>query len=117
MATIVPSGTGAVYGISGTNDLIQSKSIATKFDKKEALNKESEVIGWAFFGENAEHSIEVLGTGASVGSVGAVATAPDGVTSALGGTVVYCIDEISVDQMNDDFTKSSVKVSEYKLED
>lgn len=89
--------------------------MATKFDKKEAFDQNGETIGWAFYGKMAEHSIELLGTDASTYSLGAQ-TSPSGITAAVGGSV-FCVDELSINLSNDDFVKSSIKVSEYLIED
>ena len=115
-ATVFPANS-SVFGISGSGTTkFQSRSVATKLDKKEATDSQGEVIGWAFYGKMADHSIEILGTDATAYALGAAATAPTGVASAVGGTV-FCVDELSIERQQDGFTASSVKVSEYFIED
>lgn len=117
MAAVVQPAATVKFGITGVGtDNFQSKSISTKFDKKEGLNNQGEVIAWAFYGKMAEHSIELLGTNAISYALGAVIVAPTGIDAAVGGTV-FCVDELTVDRTNDDFAKSTIKVSEYLMED
>jgi hypothetical protein len=114
MPQIFPA-SSAVFGVSGS-PTFQSKSISTKFDKKEAFDQSGETIGWAFYGKMAEHTVELLGTDATTYAMGAVGAAPSGFAAVVGGTV-FCVDELTINMSNDDFTKSSIKVSEYLIED
>ena len=75
-ATISPAST-ALWGIQGSSvENFQSRSVSTKMDKKEAVNFEGEVIGFAFYGKSAEHSIDLVGTQATTYALGAVGSAP-----------------------------------------
>jgi hypothetical protein len=117
MPQIFPA-SSAVFGVSGSATF-QSKSVSTKFDKKEAFDQNGETIGWAFYGKMAEHSIELLGTDATTYAMGAMngaTTPPTGIVKAVAGTV-FVVDELTINFSNDDFAKSSIKVSEYLIED
>lgn len=108
----------AIFGVSGTNVLVQSKSISTKVDKKDGRDQDGNVIAYAYYGSMAEHSIDILGVAQADVDTVASATAPAalGVVAAVGGGA-FVIDEITVDYSNEDFVKVSAKVSEYKIED
>jgi hypothetical protein len=108
----------AIFGVSGTNVLVQSKSISTKIDKKDARDQDGNVIGYAYYGVMAEHSIDILGVAQADTDTVASATAPSslGIVAAVAGGA-FVIDEVTVDYSNEDFVKVSAKVSEYKIED
>jgi len=114
MSTVTPAN-AAAFGVNGTNTF-QSKSISVKSDKKEAFDSQGETVGWASYGAMAEHSIELLGTDATTYALGAATSSPTGIDAAVGGSV-FCVDELTVNLTNDDFAKSSIKVSEYLIED
>jgi hypothetical protein len=119
MAALITPTSTALFGIAGGADTYewQSLSVSTKFDKKEVMNNQGETIGWAFYGKMAEHSIELAGKiDVDTFAVGGDATAPTGITAAVGGTA-FCIDELTISRTNDDFVKSTMKVSEYFIED
>lgn len=117
-ATVLPAA-AALFGIQGSGadvENIQSKTVTTKFDMKEAIDYQGEVVGWAFFGKMAEHSIDMLGTDASTYDLGVTITAPAGIAAAVAGTL-FCVDELSISRQNDGFANSSIKISEYVIED
>ena len=106
-----------MFGISGTGTSnYQSRTVSQTYDKREATDSQGEVIGLAFSGLKAEHSIEMLGAGAAALALGAAASAPSGIDAAVAGEV-YCVDEVTSNRSNDDFLKSTAKVTEYVIED
>ena len=115
--TVYPANS-AVFGVSGTNVLVQSKSVSTKIDKKDGRNQDGNVIAYAFYGKMAEHSLEILGVEKADTDTVASTAAPTtlGIVSALSGGA-YVIDEITVDYSNEDFVRVQAKVSEYVIED
>lgn len=115
MAVLLKPDNAAKFGIQGSvPDGFQSKTITTKYDRKDATGASGETIAWALHGKMAEHRVEVLGTSATDYTLG-VATSVSGFTAAVGGTV-WVVDELSVDLSNSDFAKSSISVSEYEIE-
>jgi hypothetical protein len=120
MPTIVPTN-AADFAVSGTEDTLQSRSVTAKVDKKELLNKDGEVIGKSLYGKMADHTIEMANiTALAAYSLGAAASAPTEVSAfPFSGTptLVYCVDEVSVDRKGEDWAKGSVKVSEFVIED
>lgn len=115
--TVFPSG-AATFGASGSNVLLQSKSVNMKMDKKDGRDQNGNVIAYAYYGISAEHSLEILGVGDADTDTVASGSAPTslGITAAVGGGA-FVIDEVSVDYSNEDFAKVSIKVSEFKIED
>lgn len=114
---VYPSG-AAVFGVSGSNTLVQSKTISTKIDKKDGRDQDGNVIAYAYYGKMAEHSIEILGVAEADTDTVASASAPSslGIVAQLSGGA-FVIDEVTVDYSNEDFVRVSAKVSEYVIED
>ena len=85
----------------------QSVSVTQKSDKKEARNKDGDVVAVAFYNNMTEVRVEGLGqAGQSIG----------GTISLANGTAVgtLYVEEVTIDFKNDDFVKSSVKATAWE---
>ena len=116
MSVAIQPTAAASFGVASGPDTFQSRSVALNVDKKVAKGRSGETIGFAFYGKKAEHSIEALGSGATAYALGAVAAAPAYVVAAVAGSV-FVVEDLSITRSNEDFSKSSIKVTEYYIED
>jgi hypothetical protein len=99
---------GNSAGLSATTRI----SFTLKRDKKELRGYAGGVKAVAYYNPTTDISVEGYGTvSASVGGSIQVAGAPSG----IGTTII--VEEITYDQSNDDFVKSSVKAIGYTFSD
>ena len=105
MATI---GDALTFGIAADHGglVTQKLSVTSKTDKKEARDRNGVVQAVSYYNKTQEISLEGLGTYTG-GQIGAVLSL-SGIT--LVGASAY-VEEISVEQANEDFVKTSVKAA------
>lgn len=111
-ATIVPSSLAATlpFGVQADHVSLTSQriSVSNKSDKKMARDKGGNVIAVAFYNESQDINIEVLGV--SDEGIGSVITLTDPPVAMVGAVMV---DEVTVDEGNEDFTKSSLRATAF----
>jgi len=106
--TIVGSALQFGVSVDEASLVTQSVRATRKNDKKEARDKCGIVVSVAYYNPTADIEIEGLGTSAA--EVGAALA----LSGAFGlGSGKICIDEISVEKGNEEFTKSSIKATQY----
>jgi len=103
-------GTALTFGLDNDEASLttQSVSATNKSDKKEARDKCGVIVAVAYYNNTTEISIDGLGTSISTAIGGAITLA--GSYAEAGTTFV---DEISVDWANEEFAKTSVKMTSY----
>lgn len=116
--TTLVGDTAAAFGIPTdvASLLTTSVQVAEKREKKEAKDRCGDVITVAYYGSSREITVEGLGL------PDAAIKPAEALTMALteynlGGltaiTNVIVIDEVTVDQANEDFAKTTIKATQY----
>ena len=109
-ACSTPSGgTSAAFGIpeEETGVIAQSVKVTKKRDKKEIRGCNGAVLGVAYYNDYAEVEIEGVATGALT------MDAMDLKNGEVVGKLI--VTEISTDMSNEDFVKTTIKGTAYKL--
>jgi len=112
MATVKGT-TPPAFGIQADAEslLTQRISVTEKVDKKEARDKQGDVKAVAYYNDNVEVNIEGIGDVST--ALIATVTIPAGVTKATAGILIA--EEVSREYANEEFVKSTVKGTCYKL--
>jgi hypothetical protein len=111
-ATVV--GDSLSFGIAAEESSLttQSVSVTNKADKKEARDKQGIIVAVAYYNKTTEISIDGLGTFAdSSTNIGTALTVSGTFDSA---STLYYLDEVSLEQANEEFYKSSLKATAYE---
>jgi hypothetical protein len=103
-------GTALEFGVASDEASLVTQSVKAtrKRDKKEARDKCGIVVAVAYYNPTAD--IEITGLGSSAAALAATLTLAG--SFQLGSGNIY-VDEVSIEKGNEDFTKSTIKATQY----
>lgn len=109
-AMSVVVGQALYFGVQNDHDSLVSQriSVAKKVDKKMARDKGGKVVSVAYYNETADISVE--GLGKNEHALGTALTLTNPPVTPTGQVFV---EEVTVDEGNEEFTKSSIKATAY----